>query len=248
MADKNVQSSNPSFKISISSVVESDRVLFNRESTKFLKVVTFLIILDFVCTEYIFVHDNILITLIEENKEINWLIFSICSSISFVFFAVILILLYLKKPLLSKIVRYLYLIIGLLFFMFEVIQKMLFLNDKDFSLNTWDIILFIVISITVIPRITGFLYIRIFERKIKKMKEAELAEEHESLLEKVVDKFDRSTPSNKLLDKEIDKELEKDEEEIIFKMDNKKISANKIKNNKIKNKEDNDKEEVADMD
>ena len=54
--------------------------------------------------------------------------------------------------------------------------------------------------------------------------------------------------SNKLLDKEIDKELEKDEEEIIFKMDNKKISANKIKNNKIRNKEDDDKEEVADMD
>ena len=80
------------------------------------------------------------------------------------------------------------------------------------------------------------------------MKEAELAEEHELLLEKVVDKFDRSTNSNKLLDKEIDKELEKDEEEIIFKMDNKKISANKIKNNKIRNKEDDDKEEVADMD
>ena len=125
---------------------------------------------------------------------------------------------------------------------------MLYLNDKDFSLNTFDIILFIVISITIIPRITGFLYIRIFEKKIRKMKEAELAEEHELLLEKVVDKFDRSTNSNKLLDKEIDKELEKDEEEIIFKMDNKKISANKIKNNKIRNKEDDDKEEVADMD
>lgn len=253
MADKN-EPSNPSFKISISSVVESDRVLFNRESTKFLKVVTFLIILDFVCTEYIFVHDNILITFIEDNsnqnekKEINWLIFSICSSISFAFFTVILILLYLKKPLLSKIVRFLYLILGLLFFVFQVIQKMLILNDKDFSLNTLDIVVFIVISITIIPRITGFLYIRIFERKIKKMKEAELAEEHELLLEKVVDKFDRSSSSNKLLDKEIDKELEKDEEEIIFKMDNKKISANKINNNKIKKREDEDKEEVADMD
>ena len=217
MADKAEQQTNPSFKISISSVVESDRVLFNRESTRFLKVVTLLIVLDFVCTEYIFIHDNIIIAYIESNsnlnekKEINWLIFSICSSISFVFFAVILILLYLKKPLLSKIVRYLYLIIGILF-------------------------------------LTGFLYIRIFEKKIRKMKEAELAEEHELLLEKVVDKFDRSTNSNKLLDKEIDKELEKDEEEIIFKMDNKKISANKIKNNKIRNKEDDDKEEVADMD
>ena len=122
---------------------------------------------------------------------------------------------------------------------------MLYLNDKDFSIGITDIILFIVISLTIIPRITGFLYIRLFEKKIEKMKEAELAEEHELLLEKVVDKFDRSSSSNKLLDKEIDKELEKDEEEIIFKIDNKKLSANKIKKRK---KEDEDKEEVADMD
>ena len=247
MADKNIQSSNPSFKISTSSVIESDRVLFNRESTKFLKVVTFLILLDFICTEYIFIHDFIIIPL-NDKKDIKWILFSICSSISFGFFAVILILLYLKKPFLSQIVRYIYLIVGIIFFIYEVILKMLDLNDKDFSLNTLDIILFIVLSITIIPRITGFLYIRIFERKIKKMKEAELMEEHELLLEKVVDKFDRSTTGNKLLEKEIDKELEKDEEEIIFKMDNKKISANKIKNNKIRNKEDDDKEEVADMD
>jgi hypothetical protein len=244
MADKNDHITNPSFKISTSSVVESDRVLFNRESIKFLKRVTFLIVGDFILTEYIFVNDYIIISIIND-KEINWAIFSICSSISLVFFGVILFLLYLKKPILSKIVRFLYLIIGILFFIFQVIQKMLYLNDKDFSIGITDIILFIVISLTIIPRITGFLYIRLFEKKIEKMKEAELAEEHELLLEKVVDKFDRSTVGNKLLDKEIDKELEKDEEEIIFKIDNKKLSANKIKKRK---KENEDKEEVADMD
>ena len=244
MADKNDHITNPSFKISTSSVVESDRVLFNRESIKFLKRVTFLIVGDFILTEYIFVNDYIIISIIND-KEINWVIFSICSSISLVFFGVILFLLYLKKPILSKIVRFLYLIIGILFFIFQVIQKMLYLNNKDFSIGITDIILFIVISLTIIPRITGFLYIRLFEKKIEKMKEAELAEEHELLLEKVVDKFDRSTVGNKLLDKEIDKELEKDEEEIIFKIDNKKLSANKIKKRK---KEDEDKEEVADMD
>ena len=205
---------------------------------------TFLIVGDFILTEYIFVNDYIIISIIND-KEINLAIFSICSSISLVFFGVILFLLYLKKPILSKIVRFLYLIIGILFFIFQVIQKMLYLNDKDFSIGITDIILFIAISLTIIPRITGFLYIRLFEKKIEKMKEAELAEEHELLLEKVVDKFDRSTVGNKLLDKEIDKELEKDEEEIIFKIDNKKLSANKIKKRK---KEDEDKEEVADMD
>ena len=247
MADKNDQPSNPSFKISISSVIESDRVLFNRESIQFLKKVTILIILDFVCTEYIIVNDSIL-NYINKKEDIKWVLLSILSPIAFVFFLVIFILLYLKKPLLSKIARYVYLIIGIIFFIYEVVIKMIDLSRKGFSLNYFDYIVFLVIAISIVPRITGFIYIRFFEKKIQKMREAELAEEHELLLEKVVDKFDRSTNSSKLIDKEIDKELEKDEEEIIFKMDDKKISANKINNNKIKKKEDDDKEEVADMD
>ena len=247
MADKNDQPSNPSFKISISSVIESDRVLFNRESIQFLKKVTILIILDFVCTEYIIVNDSIL-NYINKKEDIKWVLLSILSPIAFVFFLVIFILLYLKKPLLSKIARYVYLIIGIIFFIYEVVIKMIDLSRKGFSLNYFDYIVFLVIAISIVPRITGFIYIRFFEKKIQKMREAELAEEHELLLEKVVDKFDRSTNSSRLIDKEIDKELEKDEEEIIFKMDDKKISANKINNNKIKKKEDDDKEEVADMD
>ena len=247
MADKNDQPSNPSFKISISSVIESDRVLFNRESIQFLKKVTILIILDFVCTEYIIVNDSIL-NYINKKEDFKWVLLAILSPIAFVFFLVIFILLYLKKPLLSKIARYVYLIIGILFFIYEVVIKMIALSRKGFSLNYFDYIVFLVIAISIVPRITGFIYIRFFEKKIQKMREAELAEEHELLLEKVVDKFDRSTNSSRLIDKEIDKELEKDEEEIIFKMDDKKISANKINNNKIKKKEDDDKEEVADMD
>lgn len=247
MADKNDQPSNPSFKISISSVIESDRVLFNRESIQFLKKVTILIILDLVCTEYIIVNDSIL-NYINKKEDFKWVLLAILSPIAFVFFLVIFILLYLKKPLLSKIARYVYLIIGIIFFIYEVVIKMIALSLKGFSLNYLDYIVFLVIAISIVPRITGFIYIRFFEKKIQKMREAELAEEHELLLEKVVDKFDRSTNSSRLIDKEIDKELEKDEEEIIFKMDDKKISANKINNNKIKKKEDDDKEEVADMD
>lgn len=242
-----------SFKISISSVVESDRVLFNRESTKFFKIIFILIVGDFALTEYVFIHDYILLALIDDdsnnnqNKEIDWKMFSIFTSISFIFFAILIILLYLKKIILSKIVRFIYLVVGILYFIFQIILKMINLNDKGFSLGEFDIILFIILSLSIIPRITGFLYIRIFEKKIIKMKEAELTEERELLFEKVINNLDRSTQGNRILDKEIEKELEKEDEEILIKLNEDKKTNKKNKSNKKKENDD-DKEEVADMD
>lgn len=248
MSDKNDHTT--SLKISISSVVESDRVLFNRESTKFFKIIFFLILGDFILTEYVFIHDYILLSLIEDennNKEIDWKMFSISTSISFIFFSAIIILLYLKKILLSKIVRFIYLIVGIIYFIFQIILKMIHLNEKGFSLGEFDIVLFIILSLSIIPRITGFLFIRIFEKKVIKMKEAELSEERELLFEKVINNLDRSTQGNRIIDKEIEKELEKEDEEVLIKINEDKNKNNKNKN-KNKKKDDDDKEEVADMD
>ena len=57
MSDNNGQAPTESFKISMSSVVESDQVLFRQESSKFYKIVLFLIIGDFILSEFILVHD-----------------------------------------------------------------------------------------------------------------------------------------------------------------------------------------------
>ncbi len=63
------------------------------------------------------------------------------------------------------------------------------------------------------------------------MEEAKLTEEHQMFVEKVLNKLDRSTVGDRILEKEIEKELEKDEEEIIFKMNNEKLITEKIENN-----------------
>ena len=125
-------------------------------------------------------------------------------------------------------------------------MKMIDLSDKDFSMEILDYILFIVLALSIIPRITGFLYIRIFERSIIKMEAAALAEEHEMFIEKVANKLDRSTAGNRILEKEMEKELEKEEEEIIFKVNDEKILSNK--NNNEKKENDENKEEVANLD
>ena len=243
MSDNNDQAPSASFKISMSSVIESDRVLFKKESVKFYKIVLFLVIGDFLLTEFIFIHDYF----IKEPpiEKTNFIAYTLTTVI---FFILLLIFLYLEKSILSKIARFSYLIIGLSFFIYEVVEKMIKLNDDGFNMKAADYILFIVLALSIIPKITGFLYIRIFERSIIKMEAAKLAEEHEMFIEKVSEKLDRSTVGNRILEKEMEKELEKEEEEIIFKVNNEKIMDNKIQGNKNKRKDiDDDKEEVADM-
>ena len=239
MSDNNGQAPTESFKISMSSVVESDQVLFRQESSKFYKIVLFLIIGDFILSEFILVHDYCI------NTNKNWGLFIVLTLILFIFFLLLLVFLYLKKSILSKISRFSYLIIGISFFIYEVVMKMIDLSDKDFSMEILDYILFIVLALSIIPRITGFLYIRIFERSIIKMEAAALAEEHEMFIEKVANKLDRSTAGNRILEKEMEKELEK-EEEIIFKVNDEKILSNK--NNNEKKENDENKEEVANLD
>ena len=114
------------------------------------------------------------------------------------------------------------------------------LINNDFDLDFYDYILFIALAFSIIPRITGFLYIRIFERAIKKMDEAKIAEEHKMFKEKVYNKLDRSIAGNRITEKEkeMEKELEKDEEEIIFKFKDEKLTGNKVEKNKNENKND----------
>ena len=244
MSDNNDdQAPSASFKISMSSVVESDRILFKRESVKFYKIILFLVISDFSLTEFIFIHDYFIKATLEKKY------FIIYSLITLIFFIFLLIFLYLDKSILSKIARFSYLIIGLSFFIYEIIKRMIDLNEKGFVMEVWDYILFIVLALSIIPKITGFLYIRIFERSIIKMEAAKLAEDKEMLIEKVSDNLDRSTVGNRILEKEMEKELEKEEEEIIFKVNNEKTLDNKKDNNKNQRKNiDDDKEEVANMD
>ena len=249
MSDNESKTPATSFKISMSSVVESDRELFNRESKKFFKIIFFLILGDFILTELVFLHDYILKSYLnDEEGEQDWTLFLILTSVCFFFFSVLLIFLFTKKLILSKIARISYITIGLIFFIYQVIRKMLALSENDFNLEVYDYIVFIVLALSIIPRITGFIYIRIFERNIKKLDEAKLAEEREMFLEKVVDKLDRSTVGNRILEKEIEKELEKEEEEIIFKVNNEKTLDDNKNNKKKKKRNEDEKEEVADMD
>ena len=271
----NEETPSTSLKISMGSVTSnpmSDKALFNEENKRFYKKIIIIIIIDFVLNELIILHDYILISFLErdneedkdkdndndnQEKEPELLLFFLFTILSIIIFGLILYVLYLKKLILSKITRFCYLIIGILYYAYQVIIKFIYFGETGFELDPFNIVFFIIVSLTVIPRIMVFLYIRVFERSIVKLDKAKIDEEHVNFIEKVANNLDRSTVNkNKEIEyeKELDQTVEEDEE-VIFKMnkENKVVgnnmSDNLIKRRKSKKEEEKEeeKEEVADL-
>ena len=232
-----VESASTSLKISMGSDISnpmSDKALFNKENKRLYKIIFIFIILDFILNELILINDCDLIS--SSNKRKDFILFFLFSLLSICIFGLLLLLLYFKKELLSKITRFSYLIIGILYYVYQVIMKLIFFSEHNFNLIPFDVIIFITISLTIIPRIVGFIYIKIYERTIIKIDNAKIAEEHENFIEKVVNKLDNSTTNN-TKENELEKQLEKscEEEEIIFKMNKDKVVVDTNNNNQKKN-------------
>ena len=271
----NEETPSTSLKISMGSVTSnpmSDKALFNEENKKFYKIIILVIIIDFFLNELIILHDYILRSFLEEDneedkekdkdndnqkKEPELLLFFLFTILSIIIYGLILYVLYLKKLILSKITRFCYLIIGILYYVYQIIIKFIYFGETGFELGPFNIVFFIIVSLTIIPRIMGFLYIRVFERSIVKLDKAKIDEEHVNFIEKVANNLDRSTV-NKSKEVEYEKELDQtveEDEEVIFKMNNEnkvvgnKLNDNLIKRKKSKKKEENEeeKEEVADL-
>jgi len=269
----NEETPSTSLKISMGSVTSnpmSDKALFNEENKKFYKIIIIVIIIDFILNELIILHDYILISFLEgdneedkdkdndnQKSEPELLLFFLFTILSIIIFGLILYVLYLKKLILSKIARFCYLIIGILYYAYQVIIKFIYFGETGFELSPFNIVFFIIVSLTVIPRIMGFLYIRVLERSIVKLDKAKIDEDHVNFIEKVANNLDRSTVNkNKEIEyeKELDQTVEEDEE-VIFKMNNEnKVVGNNLNDNLIKRKKskkeeekEEEKEEVADL-
>lgn len=255
-----VQTPSTSLKISMGSNLSnpiSDKDLFGEENRKLYNIIIIFIIADFILNEIIIIKDSGIAE--SDNKKKALILLLLYTFISIIIFGSILLLLNLKKLLLSKIVRFSYLIIGILYYAYQVVMTILIFSEDDFNLDPLDIIIFIIISLTLIPRIVVFLFVRVYERTIIKINKAKIAEEHEMFIEKVVNKLDRSTTNN-LKENELEKELDKcGDEEIIFTMnkDEVVVDSKKNNNNQSRNKNKIDKrmskeeeveeEEVADL-
>lgn len=237
-----VSVSTTSLKISMGSVSSnpiSDQDELTLKRRRFLFFTLICTTIDFITTILILIKDcNFFPSENEQGKTIdpdpdiqNFIIISLAIII---FFFINLVLLLVKKPILSKIGRFFYLIVGIIHYIFQVTIKIIYFYKNDFYLNSTDIIFFFLVSIVIIPRIIGFNLIKVYERILLKIEQVERQEDHENFLEKIVDKIDRGSKVNNVKASVGEKELDQsqnegnDEEEIVFTMnDNKVITDNK---------------------
>lgn len=244
-----IESPKASLKISMGSVTSnplSDKDLFLKENKRLYNIIMIFIITDFILNELIIINDcNIFFSLFDKERTPYIFNFFLYTIISLIIFGCILLFLFLKKLILSKSARFFYLIVGILYYVYQIIIKLIDFGVKGFDLETLDIIIFIILSLSIIPKIVGFLYIKIYERTIIKIEDAKITEEQQHFIEKVEGKLDRSTTNNykeNELEKELDKTIEDEEEEIIVKMNNNEVLDDKKNNNdkdkNLKNKKE----------
>ena len=110
----NEESHSTSLKISMSSVVSnpiSDKDIFEKENLNLFKIIATLIIIDFIFNELIIINDCHFLKSLkdDEDEDPSTPLLCIFTILSLVIFCSLLLLLYVKKVVLSKLSRFFYL-------------------------------------------------------------------------------------------------------------------------------------------
>ena len=124
----------------------------------------------------------------EKIQKINLII---ASSIALVIFACLLIFVLSHVTILVLISKYLYIIIGSLYYTYKLVKMIIFLISNESDISDLDLAVFVIILASIIPRIVGFYNIELLVKVCKKVDDSRRILAHERLIEKIGNKVDR---------------------------------------------------------
>jgi hypothetical protein len=151
------------------------------------------IVIDYVITGVIIVHES---NIFNSDAENNYLFLIINGGCFTAFFLFIIISLLLYKVCLSKIIKYLYVIIlGAYFVYFLVLKIIYFVNHFD-EVGILDIIFLILLLITIIPRLFFFCYIDAYIIALVQKYEYKKEEDHEVFKQALENEMERGDNTN----------------------------------------------------
>ena len=146
------------------------------------------IIIDLVVTQFlIFVQYGLFKGKIETINII------IVSSIALVFFVCILIFVISHVTILVLISKYCYITIGGIYYAYKLLLMIIFLIDNESGISNFDLVIFVVVLATIIPRIIVFYNIELLVKVCKKVDESKRVLAHDKFIEKIGDKVDRGS-------------------------------------------------------
>ena len=151
------------------------------------------IVIDYVITGVIIVHES---NIFNQEVDINYLFLIINGACLTAFFLFIIISLLFYKVCLSKIIKYLYIIILGAYFVYLLVLKIIYFVNHFDDAGTLDIVFLILLLLTIAPRLFFFCYIDAYIIALVQKYEYQKEEDHEDFKQDLENKMERGDNTN----------------------------------------------------
>ena len=151
------------------------------------------IVIDYVITGVIIVHES---NIFNQEADINYLFLIINGACLTAFFLFIIISLLFYKVCLSKIIKYLYIIILGAYFVYLLVLKIIYFVNHFDDAGTLDIVFLILLLLTIAPRLFFFCYIDAYIIALVQKYEYQKEEDHEDFKQDLENKMERGDNTN----------------------------------------------------
>ena len=159
---------------------------------KFYFLIIFMII-DFIITIFVILHESKIFNSKQENKYIYLIINTVCFT-AFYLFVLISLLLY--HVCLAKVLKYIYLILSLGYFVYLLVMKIIYLVQNSRTLVALDYVFLGLHIITIAPRLIFFCYMDGYIINLVEKYECQKGEEHEDFRQNLENKMERGDNTN----------------------------------------------------
>ena len=167
---------------------EPEPVFIRKEgNTNFIKALI-CIIVDLILTIFLIFVQYGLFEVFEDKIQTKTLV--IVGTIAFVFFICIIIFLISHITILVTITRYIYIIVGSIYYAYRLILVIIYLIENEKGISNLALIFFIIILASIVPRVFGYFNIEILEKVCKRVDENRRILAHEKFIEKLGNKID----------------------------------------------------------
>ena len=159
---------------------------------KFYFLIIFMII-DFIITIFVILHESKIFNSKQENKYIYLIINTVCFT-AFYLFVLISLLLY--HVCLAKVLKYIYLILSLGYFIYLLVMKIIYFVQNSRTLVALDYVFLGLHIITIAPRLIFFCYMDGYIINLIEKYECQKGEEHEDFRQNLENKMERGDNTN----------------------------------------------------
>ena len=151
------------------------------------------IAIDYVITGVIIVHES---NIFNSEADINYLFLIINGACLTAFFLFIIIALLFYKVCLSKIIKYLYIIILGAYFVYLLVLKIIYFVNHFDDVIALDWVFLVLLLLTIAPRLFFFCYIDAYIIALVQKYEYQKEEDHEDFKQDLENKMDRGDNTN----------------------------------------------------